>query len=40
MFSEKQLASEYYTVERLKAEPRVQKFIAWIKKRPSTTYFG
>ena len=40
IFTEKQLSAEFYTLDKLKAEPRVQKFVAWIKKRPAETYFG
>lgn len=32
--SESELATEFNTIERLKAHPRLERFIAWIAKRP------
>ncbi len=32
--SEAELATEYHTIERLRAHPRLEKFIFWVAKRP------
>ncbi|GFE49194.1 hypothetical protein So717_09470 [Roseobacter cerasinus] len=32
--TEAELARDYATVEALRAHPRLQKFVAWVKKRP------
>jgi len=40
IFTEKELAAQYFTVDKLMADPRVQKFVAWIRKKPPTTFFG
>ena len=34
-FSEKELAREFNTVETLRAEPRMARFLAWLRKRPN-----
>ena len=34
LYSEKQLEREFNTIELLKAQPDVQTWIAWIRKRP------
>ena len=31
---EAELAREYFTIEALKAHPRLEKFIRWVAKRP------
>jgi hypothetical protein len=35
VFTENQLARHYNTIERLKADERIAKFVAWVSKRPS-----
>ncbi len=36
LFTEKELKEEYYTAEKLREHPEMQKFIKWVaKKRPS-----
>ena len=32
--SESELAMAYYTIERLRSHPRLERFIAWVTKRP------
>ena len=32
--SESELATEYNTIDRLKVHPRLERFIAWVAKRP------
>jgi len=38
VFSEKELASEYYYVEKLQAHPEMKKFINWVKSKPIDFY--
>ena len=35
LFTEKQLEREFNTIELLKAQPEVQTWIAWVRKRPA-----
>ncbi|MBO9465717.1 HNH endonuclease [Tropicibacter sp. R15_0] len=34
-FTEAELARDYNTIEALQAHPRMEKFIAWVRKRPN-----
>lgn len=34
------LAKEYNTISRLREAPELQSYIKWIRKQPSTVYFG
>ena len=34
------LAKEFNTVEKLKSASELQSYIKWIRKQPSTSYFG
>jgi hypothetical protein len=36
LYSEIELATHYYTIELLRQQPEIQKFVKWIKKRPLT----
>ena len=36
----KVLARDLCTLEKLRATPEMQKWILWIRRRPSTAYFG
>lgn len=35
LFTEKELERDHNTIEKLKAQPSIQKWIAWKRKRPS-----
>ena len=35
LFTEKELAREYYGLDRLRAHPDMEKFLAWIRKQPA-----
>lgn len=35
LFDNQELANDYHTIERLRAHSEMQKFINWVKKRPS-----
>lgn len=37
LFTNKELAVLYNTVDALRSEPRMAKFISWIRKQPTTT---
>ena len=34
-FSERELARDYFTPERVRADPYMAKFIRWVRKRPA-----
>ncbi len=38
LFTEKELAQSYYSIDRLQAHPDIQKFIKWVRKKPPTYY--
>lgn len=33
IFSESELAKEYFTIEKIKENPQIQKFVVWISKK-------
>ena len=35
IFSNKELQKEYNTIEKIKSDPDIQKWIAWISKKPN-----
>lgn len=35
IFTNKELAKKYNSIESLKSHPRMQKYIAWVKKKPN-----
>lgn len=38
LFTESELAKEYYDPEKVKAHPEIQKFITWVKKKEPDFY--
>jgi hypothetical protein len=40
LFNEKELARTYNTLEKILAQEDVQKFVAWVKKKPLDFYDG
>jgi len=38
LFTESELAKEYYDPEKVKAHPEIQKFISWVKKKEPDFY--
>jgi hypothetical protein len=40
LFNEKELARTYNTLEKILAQEEVQKFVAWVKKKPLDFYDG
>lgn len=38
LFSESELAQHYFTVDALLAHPEIQKFVAWVKRKPPGFY--
>jgi len=36
----KTIARQLPTIDKLRAAPELQSYLAWIRKRPGTTYFG
>jgi len=39
MFSNRELRNKYNTLEKILAEPKVQKYIEWVKNKPIETHF-
>ena len=39
-FSERELLHYYHTIERLLEHSEIQKFVAWVKKKPPEFYTG